>query len=63
MTEQNKLKMKTEEMKIKPSVCIPWEEKLKELPDISGDKQLCQAVWKDIDALAYTYIWHCLLSF
>jgi len=63
MTEQNKLKMKAEELKIKPGVCIPWEEKLKELPDISGDKQLCQTVWKDIDALAYTYIWHCLLSF
>lgn len=63
MTEQNKLKMKTEELEIKPGICIPWEEKLKELPDISGDKQLCQRVWKDIDALAYTYIWHCLLSF
>ena len=63
MTEQNKLKMKTEELKIKSGVCIPWEEKLRELPDISGDKQLFQRVWKDIDALAYTYIWHCLLSF
>ncbi len=63
MTEQNKLKMKTEELKIKPAVCIPWKEKLKELPQISGDKQLLQTVWEDIDALACTYIWHCLLSF
>ncbi len=49
--------------KLKPGVCIPWEEKLKELPDISGDEQLIQTVWEDIDALAYIYIWQCLLSF
>ena len=49
--------------KLKPGVCIPWEQKLKELPEISGDKQLVQKVWEDIDALAYVYIWHCLLSF
>ncbi len=63
MTEQNKLKMKTEELKIKPGVRILWKENLKELPQISGDKQLCQRVWEGIDAQAYTYIWHCLLSF
>lgn len=51
------------EPKIKPGVCIPWEQKLKELPEISGDKQLVERVWEDIDALAYVYIWHCLLSF
>jgi len=44
-------------------VCIPWQEKLKELPEISGDEKLIQKVWEDIDALAYTYIWQCLLSF
>ncbi len=48
---------------IRPGVCIPWEQKLKDLPEISGDKQLIQKVWEDIDALAYVYIWHCLLSF
>ena len=52
-----------QEPKLKPGVCIPWEQKLKELPEISGDKQLIQKVWEDIDALAYVYIWHCLLSF
>ena len=46
-----------------PGVCSPWEEKLKELPEIPGDKQLAQKVWEDIDGLAYTYIWHCLVSF
>ncbi len=46
-----------------PGVCIPWQEKLKELPEIPGDAALCQQVWEDVDSLAYTYIWHCLLSF
>ncbi len=51
------------EQKTRPWVCIPWEQKMKELPEISGDKQLVQKVWEDNDALAYLYIWHCLLSF
>jgi hypothetical protein len=51
------------EPKRKPGVCIPWEQKLKELPKISGDEQPVQKVWEDIDALGYVYIWHCLLSF
>ena len=49
--------------KREPGVCIPWEERLKELPEIKGDEELVKRVWEDIDALAYTYIWHCLLSF
>jgi hypothetical protein len=46
-----------------PWVCLPWTEKLKELPEITGDKELAQKVWEDIDSLAYVYIWHCVLSF
>jgi len=57
MSEQQKPK------KIKPGVCIPWEQKVKELPEICGDKELVQKVWEDIDALGYVYIWQCLLSF
>lgn len=49
--------------KVKPGVCIPWEEKLKELPGISGDKELVQRVWENIEELGYTFIWQCLLSF
>jgi len=52
-----------EKAQIKPGVCIPWEEKVKELPEISGDKELVRKVWEDIDTLAYIYIWHCLISF
>jgi len=49
--------------KRKPGVCVPWEQKKKELPKISGDKELVRKVWEDIDALGYVYIWQCLLSF
>jgi len=54
-----------EETKVvrKPGVCIPWEEKAKELGTIKGDKELVKKIWEDIDALGYVYIWHCLLSF
>jgi len=46
-----------------PGSVIPWQEKLKELPEISGDPELARKIWEDIDALAYMYIWHCLVSF
>lgn len=52
-----------EEPRLEPGVCIAWEQKLKELPKISGDEELIRKVWEDNDALAYVYIWHCLLSF
>jgi len=47
----------------KPGVCIPWEEKLREIPEISGDPALAKKIWEDVDGLGYTYIWHCLVSF
>ena len=46
-----------------PGVCIPWEEKVKELPPILGSEEIVKNSWENIDSLAYTYIWHCLLSF
>ncbi len=53
----------SEEIKRDPGVCIPWEEKLKELPEMLGDEKIVKNTWENIDSLAYTYIWHCLLSF
>jgi len=52
-----------EQLERPPGVCIPWQEKLGELPEIKGDRELVQRVWEDVDALGYVYIWHCLLSF
>jgi len=46
-----------------PGVCIPWQEKRRELPVIPGDAQLARRVWEDIDEFAYMYVWHCLVSF
>jgi methoxylated aromatic compound---corrinoid protein Co-methyltransferase len=48
---------------IRPGVCLPWETKRQELPAISGDAELAKRIWEANDDLAYTYIWHCLLSF
>ena len=49
--------------KREPGVCIPWEEKARELPEILGDKELVKQKWEDVDGLGYVYIWQCLLSF
>jgi hypothetical protein len=49
--------------KIRPGVCVPWEEKRKELKPISGDEDLVRRVWENIDGLGNVYIWQCLLSF
>jgi hypothetical protein len=47
----------------KPGVCMPWEEKRKEIDQIKGDEQLFKQVWEEADEMAYTYIWHLLVSF
>ncbi len=49
--------------RIKPGVCIPWEEKRRETPEILGDEELVQRVWDQIEGLGNTFIWQCLLSF
>jgi len=48
---------------IKPGTCIPWQDKRRELPKITGDEGIFQRVWEDNEALAYMYIWQVLLSF
>ena len=49
--------------KVAPGLCVPWDVKRGELPKIQGDEGLVQRVWEANEALAYTYIWQCLLSF
>lgn len=46
-----------------PGVCVPWAEKQRELPEITGDAGLIRRVWEANDALGNTFIWQCLLSF
>lgn len=49
--------------RIAPGVCVPWEEKVKELPKLVGNEEMVKKTWEDMDGLAYTYIWQLLLSF
>jgi len=49
--------------KAKPGTCVPWEEKVRELPELNGDIDLIQKIWKSTDAFANMYIWQILLSF
>jgi hypothetical protein len=52
-----------EKTKKEPGECIPWQDKLKELGEIKGDEELIKKIWQENDAMAYTYVWHCLVSF
>ena len=46
-----------------PGICVPWEVKRGELENVLGDEALVKRVWNDIEGFAYTFIWHCLVSF
>lgn len=46
-----------------PGMCSAWDVKRKELGAIPGDESLVRRVWENIEGLAYTYLWHCLVSF
>jgi len=56
MTEQQKVDRP-------PGACIPWEEKRRDFPQITGDEQLVKRVWEEVEAFGYMYIWQVLLSF
>ncbi|MBI4890307.1 MAG: hypothetical protein HY821_06755 [Acidobacteria bacterium] len=43
--------------------CRSWAQHLPELPPLSGDLKLLESTWQNLDALAYFYIWHLVLSF
>jgi hypothetical protein len=47
----------------RPGICRPWEAKVKELPELTGDLDMLRRVWEDLEGLANTYIWQMLLSF
>jgi hypothetical protein len=49
--------------RIKPGVCFPWEAKVKELPEITGDAELVKRIWESTDAFGNVFIWQVLLSF
>jgi uroporphyrinogen-III decarboxylase len=47
----------------RPGVCFPWEQRVRDLPEITGSPELIRKVWEDIDAFGNMYIWQLLLSF
>jgi len=49
--------------RVKPGVCFPWDQRVKDLPPITGDKAMVQNIWENVDALGNMYIWQMLLSF
>ena len=49
--------------RVRGGVCLPWEDKAKELPPLSGDTDLIRRIWEDVDGLGNMFIWQCLLSF
>jgi len=49
--------------RVKPGLCFPWEERVKELPEITGSPELVRRIWEDIDSFGNMYIWQLLLSF
>jgi len=48
---------------VPPGFCMPWEQKLKELPPLTGDADLARRIWDSIEGLGNTFIWQVLLSF
>jgi hypothetical protein len=49
--------------RLRPGVCLPWEQRVKDLPEISGSPELVRRIWEDIDSFGNMYIWQLLLSF
>jgi len=40
-----------------PGVCLPWEEKKLELPEIFGDESIAKQTWEMIDRMGYSFCW------
>lgn len=33
------------------------------MPEMTGDEQLVERAWQEIDAWTYAFLWHCVVSF
>jgi hypothetical protein len=40
----------------KVGLCIPWKEKRKEIPSISGNELLVKQIWEDVDSFGNIFI-------
>ena len=42
---------------------MPWPDQRREMGEMTGDEQLVQGTWEEIDAWTYAFLWHCVVSF
>ena len=41
-----------------PAVCIPWDQKLKEVGEVRGDADQVKKEWENLDMFGNLYIWN-----
>ena len=41
----------------KAGVCVPWDEKKADLPELQGDERIAQRAWETVDRLGYAFLW------
>lgn len=46
-----------------PGTVEPWEFAKPQLGEMTGDERLVRQSWEELDAWAYAFVWHCLVSF
>jgi uroporphyrinogen-III decarboxylase len=49
--------------RVPAGTCTPWDEKVKELGEITGDREMVRRIWELTDSFGNMFIWQCLLSF
>lgn len=42
---------------------VPWPEQRGDMHEVTGDEQLVERTWTEIDAWTYAFLWHCVVSF
>ncbi|MCC7475340.1 MAG: hypothetical protein IT425_08085 [Pirellulales bacterium] len=42
---------------------VPWPDQRRDLPEMTGNEQLVERNWTEIDAWTYAFLWHCVVSF
>lgn len=62
MNEQNDHTMQQPHAR-PPGTVEPWTAAKPQLGEMTGDEGLVRQSWEELDAWAYAFVWHCLVSF